>query len=134
MITQISIYTENKRGAARQILSLLSEKDINVLGFVSSESGDFGTLRLIVSDPDGAMTILEDGGYLCRRGEVLGVELPDQPGQLAMLLQRIEEININIDYMYVGYRRENHQPVILLHCDDQDIVAGILTRSGYTIY
>ena len=134
MIDQISIYTENRRGAAREILSIFSKAGINVLSFVNSDSGEFGTVRVIVSDTDKAMESLKTGGYLCKLDNVLAAELDDTPGSLEQFLGVIDEMNISIDYMYVGYMRDNHMPVIIIHCSFMDIVAQGLNKHGYTIY
>lgn len=134
MITQISIYTENKRGTARRIFSLLSKENINVLSLMNGDSGEFGTMRLIVSDSEKAVAQLQDNGYLCRTDNVLGVELEDTPGTLEQLLAKVENMNINISYMYVAFMRTTGKPVIILRCDEMDIVANALQRNGYTIY
>lgn len=43
-------------------------------------------------------------------------------------------MNINIDYAYVGYRRENSEPIIVIHTDEQEIVEKELSRKGYKVY
>ncbi len=134
MIEQISIYTENRRGAAREILSIFSKLEINVLSLVNSDSGEFGTMRLIVSDTAAAMEELKNQGYLCKTNYVLAAELDDVPGSLESFLTRIEDMNINISYMYVGYMRANKTPVIIFHCNDMDIVESVLQNNGYILY
>ena len=134
MIEQLSIYTENKKGATREILSNLSNAGINVLGFVNNDSAEFGTIRLVLSDTAAAEKTLTEKGYLCRSSHVIGVELDDQPGALENLLAIFEDMNINIDYMYVGYRRENETPIIMIHSSDMEIVSGSLKNSGYSVY
>lgn len=134
MLAQISIYTENKKGAAREIMSLLSKKDINILSLVSSDSGEFGTMRLLVSDIEGALTILKQNDYLCRQDWVIATELEDRPGALESFLSHMEKVNINIAYMYVGYMRESKTPVIIMHCDDIDIVEQNLKSNGFNVF
>lgn len=134
MIEQISVYTENKKGAMRSLLGTLTEADINVLAFVNNDSAEFGTVRLVVSDTAEALRVLSEKGYLCRSGWVVGVELDDKPGALQSLLAVPEQMNVNVNYMYLGYRRENGMPLILLSCEDVDIVNQRLQAAGYTVY
>lgn len=134
MLNQISVYTENKKGAAKTIFSLLAKKDINVFSLVNSDSGEFGTMRIIVSDTDAAIEELKGNGYLCKVDKVIASELEDKPGSLESFLTHIETININISYMYVGYMRESKAPVIILRCEDSDIVESNLIRNGYKTY
>lgn len=131
---QLSVYAENKKGTIKSILSVLSNADINVLGFVNDYGGEFGTIRLIVSDTKKAQTLLETNKFLCRVVKVIGVELDDKPGSLEELMTKIQKMNINIDYAYVGYRRENNMPIIIIHTDEQEIVENELLKNGYKIY
>ena len=136
MIKQISVYTENKKGASRKILGVLSKENINVLGFVNNDSGEFGTARLIVEDDKTgeAYELLSHEGYLCRMSGVIGVELEDSPGALEKLFTAIDNMNINMDYVYIGYRRENSMPLILVHCGSMDIVEEVLIGQGFKVY
>jgi len=134
MIDQISIYTENRRGAAREILGILARDDINILCLVNSDSGEFGTMRLIVSDSVKAMNILKENGYLCKKETVIASEMEDAPGSLEKFLLKFEEMNINVDYMYVGYSRDNNMPVIIVRCQYMDIVETQLKAAGYRIH
>lgn len=130
---QLSIYAENKKGTIKNILSILSQAKINVLGFVNDDKGEFGTIRLIISDTDKGLALLEKS-FICKKAQVLGIELPDNPGSLQGLLAQIDEMNININYMYVGYRRENSMPVIIFHTDEMEIVAKTLQKKGFKIH
>jgi len=134
MITQISIFTENRHGAARKVFSILAKANINVLNLVNSDSGEFGTMRIIVSDPELALRVLKENDYLCKADFVFAAELEDKPGSLERLLSCIEAMNINVGYMYVGYIRETATPVIFIHCDDMDIVENALKSKGFVIY
>jgi len=134
MIEQISIYTENKKGAMRSLLGALSEAGINVLAFVNNDSAEFGVVRLVVSDTAKALQVLESRSCICRTSKIIGVELQDTPGALQALLTIPENMNINVSYMYLGYRRENNQPIILIACEDADIVSARLSAAGYTVY
>ncbi|MCR5667298.1 MAG: hypothetical protein K6G01_10765 [Eubacterium sp.] len=133
MIQQISIYTENTKGAMRRLLSVISDAGINVLGFWNGDSGEFGVVRLIVSEQEKALEVLARQGYICKESSVLGIEIDDCPGSLVTLLQVIEQMNINIDYMYVGYRREDARPLIMIHCEDMDIISTQLKHKGYAV-
>lgn len=133
MIEQLSLFTENRRGAARKIFGILAGKNINVLCLCNSDSGEFGTMRLILSDTATAAEALKSEGYLVKADHVLAAELDDRPGSLESLLAHIEEMQVNIDYMYVGYMRESRSPVIVVRCDDMDIVEQNLRASGYSV-
>lgn len=134
MIDQISVFMENEQGAILRALSLLAESNINVLGLCSKDNTEFGTLRLILSDTELGMQVLKDAGYVCRKSSVLGIELDDTPGALEKMLERIRYMNISIDYLYVGYARENGMPLIMVHCEFADAVEDSLRKDGYIVH
>ena len=134
MIRQLSIYAKNEKGTMRRLLSALAAENINVLGFVNNDSGEFGTVRMIVDDFDKGYDILTNAGYLCSKSSVMGIELPDRPGELEAFLNILDDMNVNIDYMYVGYSRENSQPIILLHTSNMSMISDTIARKGYTVY
>ena len=131
---QISIFTENKKGATRQLLSVLSAANINVLGLVSNDGGEFGVIRMLVSDTELAAKLLTESGYQCKVAEVLGIEVVDEPGSMEELLRKFENMNVSIDYVYVGYIRECQKPVIVLHTPYLDVVTTQLVKAGYNVF
>ncbi len=50
MTEQISIYAENKKGAMSNITGLLKDAEINIMSILTNDSGEFGTVRMLVSD------------------------------------------------------------------------------------
>ena len=66
MLKQVSIYAENKKGTFQNITSLLQKENINILGSVTNDSTEYGVVRMIVSDTEKTIRILEASGYLCK--------------------------------------------------------------------
>ena len=132
MLRQISIYTENKKGAMSAITRVLSGAGININAFVTNDSGEFGTVRMLVSDDDRACELLTEAGYLLKRTRVLAVEVSDDIGSLDRLLACIEDANINIDYLYATYDRQSAGPIIVVRADDQEELERYLASRGFT--
>ncbi|WP_440953799.1 ACT domain-containing protein [Methanococcoides sp. FTZ1] len=100
MIKQISLFAENKPGRLANIAEKFKEAGINIRAFTIAEAGDFGIIRMVVDEPDMAHKVLHDAGFTVSETNVLGVEMEDIPGQLAMIADVLSEKNINIDYAY----------------------------------
>ena len=96
MLSQVSIFAENKKGRLQNITSLLQKENINIWGSITNDSAEYGIIRMVVSNPEHAEKVLAEAGYLCRLTEVLGVELDDEVGALNRLLISLEESNINV--------------------------------------
>ena len=130
---QVSIFAENKKGALHNIVSALSDAGVNIAGFVTNDSAEFGIIRMVTSDVDKAEELLEKTGYLYKVSDVLGVEIEDEPGALNALLEALLHMNINVDYLYISYNRENAKPIMVLQVPSLTEVASSLENQGFHI-
>ena len=133
MLTQISIFAENKKGTMHSITSVLAERGINIIALVTNDSAEFGIVRMLVSDPDLARTCFSEAGYLVHADPVIAVEIGDAPGSLDRLLQIITESNINVDYLYMSYDRDIAMPIAVIRTGEEFEVSECLKGKGYTL-
>lgn len=133
MLKQISIFAENTKGMFKSITGILHQGDINILGSVTNDSAEYGIVRMVVSDPAKALTLLGENNFICRKTEVLGIELPDRPGSLNNLLGALLDSNINVDYLYLSFNRESGMPVMIFHTDDIYEVESCMKSKGFTV-
>lgn len=131
MLKQLSIFAENHKGALQEITGLLAGASINILGSVTNDSAEYGIVRMIVSDPVKAETLLEDKGYQCRITSVIGVELADEPGNLNRLLVVLSESNVNVDYIYLSFGRKTGMPILIFKTQDALEVEELLSSKGF---
>ena len=131
MKTQISVFTENKKGAMFKITGVLANAGVNIETLLADDGAEFGTVRLVASDAAKAKEALEGAGYLCRTQSVLAVEMRDESGTINRLLADLDESNINIDYLYISYNRESSLPVAVMHTADPDEVESCLRVHGH---
>ena len=132
MTRQISIFTENKKGAMHKLTMILQEAGINMSSLVANDSAEFGIARVLCNKPDEALGRLTEAGYMCRIDNVLCVEIADEVGSLNRLLGDIHNANVNIDYMYVALSTENGKALGVLRVPDIELVESMLTDKGYT--
>ena len=100
VVKQLSIFLENKPGVLARLCKSFSEQEINILGLSVSDTVDHAVVRLITSNPKKASDVLESAGVLVVETEVLALNLPDKPGELASLAQKLSRAKINIEYAY----------------------------------
>ncbi len=131
MIQQISVYTENKKGALGALVRTLSEAGVDLRSFVTNENGEFGTVRMLADDDRRACIVLSEAGYLTKLTSVLAVEVSDAVGGLAGLLTHVEAANLNINYLYAAWDRITGQPVIVFHTEDPEELESYLVSRGY---
>lgn len=130
---QLSIYAENKKGTMQKITSILANRQINILGSVTNDSAEYGIVRMVVSDTEGAREALTDAGYLCRVMDVIGVEVEDEVGNLNRLLSALSDSNINVNYIYLSFNRNTGKPILIFHAEDIAEVEDCITAKGFTV-
>ena len=131
MLKQVSIYAENKKGCLQNITGLLRENDINILGSVTNDSAEYGIIRMVVSDSDKCIEVLQGAGYMCKTSPVLAVECRDEVGALDNILKTLKDSHINVDYTYLSFNRESGNPIMVMHTEDVNAVENILMNKGY---
>ncbi len=133
MVEQISIFAENRKGSMREITELLTKNDLNIYCAITNDSAEYGIVRLLVDETERAYLLLKDNGFTCKVSRVIGVKIPDDVGSLNKLLRDIEDSNINLDYLYVSYSREDATPVAILHAAGYAEVEACLKSRGYSL-
>ena len=111
MLKQLSIFAENIKGKMQKVTGILLEEDINILGSVTYASAESGIIRMVVCNPEEALASLTKAGFICKLSDVLGIEVKDEVGNLNKLLLSLQESNINIDYLYLSFKRATGLPL-----------------------
>ena len=106
--TQLSVFLKNEPGVLAKLASDMADHHIDILGMTVSDTVDHAVVRLILSDHELAMHVLESAGLLVVESEVLVVELTNQRGALEKLAEKLAKARINIEYAYgtVGSREK----------------------------
>ncbi len=117
-IRQISVFIENKPGVLVAVASALSGAGVDVRALSLADTQDFGVLRMIVEDTDKAKKALTEAGFVSSVTEVLAAEVPDEPGAMTHILEKIAETGLNIEYMYAFVSPKNKKAYIVLRIKD----------------
>lgn len=101
VLKQVTVFLENVPGRLAKLCNTLEAAGVNIQAMVTSESTDYGLVRLIVDDVEAAADALRDAELPFSTVDVLGVEMADEPGALGKAAVQLAEQNINVDYAYV---------------------------------
>ncbi|HHU32166.1 MAG: ACT domain-containing protein [Zhaonellaceae bacterium] len=132
-VKQISVFLENKTGRLAAVTNALGSNQINIRALSIADTSDFGILRLIVDQPDKAYEILKAKDFTVSVTDVIGVEMPDQPGGLAKVLSELEEAKINIEYLYAFLGRGERGALVVFRVEDIDSAIEKLAKSGLNV-
>jgi hypothetical protein len=129
-VRQISVFIENRAGRLETIAKLLGDARINIRALSLADTSDFGILRLIVSRPEEAQKLLKDNGFTIRITEVVAVEVPDEPGGLAHVLNVLGTNGVNVEYMYAFVEKANDRAILVFRFDDLENAIRVLQQGG----
>ncbi|MGD9135580.1 MAG: hypothetical protein PVH42_02430 [Desulfobacterales bacterium] len=100
---QLTVLTGNSAFHLREVISLLSNEDVDIRAHCLVDNGDgHCKLRMVVSDPDMAMAILQRNQFAVVANDVVMIEIDDKPGGLSLVLEKLEKDDIQIEYSYTA--------------------------------
>ncbi|MBO4901295.1 MAG: amino acid-binding protein [Lachnospiraceae bacterium] len=129
MVKQVTIFIANKEGRIEKVTEVLKQNGINISSLSLAESVDFGLLRLIVSDPEKALSCLKDAGLSAKLSNVIAVRISNDPGSLHDLLTAMKEFNI--EYMYVLSTQDTASMIMKIR--DIEGAEKVLADEGFTV-
>ncbi len=132
-LQQVSVPIENSRGRLYDITHALGEAGINLRALNLVDSGDFGTLRILVSDIVLARQVLMREQMPARVDNVVAVQVEDRPGSLADLLKLFMENNIKVQYSYAFAGMSSGKAVMIFRFKDNDKAIAVLQADSVTL-
>ncbi len=113
IIKQVSVFLENKSGRLNEVTKILGSAGVNMSAFTIADTSDFGILRMIVSDPEKACSILKENDFSVKTTDVVLAKTPNKAGSLSKLLGILQEEEIFIEYMY-AFSMDNEGAVTVI--------------------
>lgn len=129
-VRQISVFLENTKGRLAEVTKVLADGGINLRAMTIADTADFGILRLIVDKEEKALGLLEKKGFTAKETEVIGVEVADEPGELAKVLDLFEKSGLNIEYLYVTLEKKGNAAVVIFKVDNLALGKAIIKEKG----
>ena len=133
-LKQISIPIENSHDRLYKITKALTKMGITPTALTLVDKGDYGELRLLVSDLIAARQILMQKGIPGRIDEVVALEIEKKPEYLAQITKVLMDAGITIQYSYacVGSHPEKTNMVFRFSDNNKaiEVLAAINIRAA----
>lgn len=126
LVNRIVIMAHNEVGVIADITRVLADEGINLETINTETAGDQGAIILTVDQYDHALYVLNQAGFKAVGDDALVVRLPDAPGALARVADRLKGAGINIRSMHI-LNREDGQTMVALTTDNR---AGAIEAIG----
>lgn len=130
-IKQFTVLTGNSALHLRDVISHLSQAGIDIRAHSLVDNGDgHCKLRMIVSEPDRAMQILQSRKIAAVVNDVVMVETDDKPGGLSRMLQMLAGDDIQIEYSYTAASELPGIAVMVFRFSDNARAVRIFEQNG----
>jgi hypothetical protein len=133
-LVQLSLFLENRPGQLKVPCRILGDAGIDIVTMSLADTAQFGILRLVVRDWERARRVLAERGCVVTATPVLAVEIPDRPGGLADVLERVEQAGLAVEYMYeLGTPQRGSRAMMVMRFEDADSAALRLSARGVVL-
>lgn len=133
-VKQISVFLENRSGRLSEVTRVLGDKALNIRALSLADTSDFGILRMIIDHPDEAYMALKEQHYTVQETEVVTLEVADQPGGLAGVLEILQKNNVNVAYLYAFPERDSiDKALMVFRFDDNDRAIEVMQQNNIKI-
>ncbi|MBQ8413808.1 MAG: hypothetical protein IJX58_00995 [Clostridia bacterium] len=129
-IRQLSVFVENKQGSLHNITDAIANAGINLRSMCVADTSNYGIVRIIADDPEGAKELLDKDGQAANVRLVNAFAVPDKPGGLASVLRLLEGNGVNIEYMYALITSESGKAYSVMRTGDTEETDRILVANG----
>lgn len=129
MISQLSIFIENKPGTLETVLRLFKEAKIDLITTTLADTQDFGLFRVICTEPQRACLMLKDNGITVKLTKVQAIELDNRPGMAADALSTFTADEMNVKYMYSFLL--NGKGILVFRTDNVDKANEIIKQKRF---
>jgi len=130
LLKQLSIPIENSRNRMVEITRALGSKGVNLRALNLVDTGDYGELRILVSDVVLSRQILMQMGIPARVDDVVLAEIEDRPGKFSELLAVLSDAGIRIRYTYAFAGMNSDVATLVICFDDNDAAISVLQEKG----
>ena len=126
---EFTVRVENRPGSLGKICRELAQGGVNIMAFQSIPAEKTLLVCIVVDKPAAAETILDKKGISYTEAEVVQIQLPNAPGELARAASKLGEANININYAYCGVEASISAPLVIFGVTEVGRAAAILDRA-----
>lgn len=115
---QIAVFLDNRPGTLARVCDALADAKINIYAISTSDTVDHSVVRMVVSDPQKALTLFEERGALAVEDDVILIDDHNRPGKLAEIARTLREVKVNIEYLYCATPPRAKKGLLVMRVSD----------------
>lgn len=129
---QITVFLENSEGRLASLCRCMADAKVNMYALTIADTTDYGLVRIICDKPEKAMEALRIADYRAICNDVTAIAVSNEPGGLAALLEKIDELDINIEYGYC-FSINAERGINVLKMADPAAAQAAISEAGFTL-
>ena len=119
---ELVVTLTNRVGTGTSFFNVFKEADVNVVASSCFQSGQDVHFSLVPDNIEKALEIIDKNSFTTDIQDVLLVEMPNEPGAFAQLLQDIADMGVNVRSAYATTSVKERALAVLV-TDNDDKVA-----------
>ncbi|MDD2670927.1 MAG: hypothetical protein PHG91_10310 [Syntrophales bacterium] len=131
-VMQISVTLENVPGALARLVDIFDKEDVSTKAIAAASLEKDSIVRLIVNDPQKAISVLESFHFNYQVDPVLAVEVPCHPAGMNAIVKPLKDADVNIHYIYTTIERLGKETILIIGVDKLDDASEILKQHWIT--
>ena len=132
-VRQFNVFLANRLGAMLNVVRRFETTDNRIIALTVVDSADCAIVRIVLSDPERAYEIFEQGNLPFTESDLLVVMLPDDPQPLLQICKALLGAEISIHYAYPLMVGHLGRAAVALHVEDIDTAAQHLQQNGFAL-
>ena len=124
--TQLSVFLDNRPGTLARACQSLAANGVNILAMCISDTLDHAVIRLVVDDAKKAVAILNNLKLPLQERDVVLIDLPNQPGAIAAIAQKLAQAGINLEYAYCASTPSQTSGALVLRTNNLEETIDVL--------
>jgi hypothetical protein len=113
MAYHLSIFVVNEPGKLEKITRVLADAGVNIRAVSMASTGEFGVVRVLVSDPDKGLEALKQNRFTVAKRRILVAEIEDRPGAMHQLLVTLSAAHVNVEDCYGSVIDEGRKAAVI---------------------
>ena len=126
--TQFSVFLANKPGVLCRIVRQLAEDKVNIIAMSMMDATEHGVLRIVVENPDDTRNALGTLDVPKTETTVLTATLPNKPGALADVVERLDSEHVQVHYAYCTTGSRNGKTVGIFKVSNLNKAVQVLSE------
>lgn len=130
MAHTLTVFMENKPGKLERITGILADAGVNLRGITVASGGEFGVVRILVTDSERALGVLREAKFTVSIQESIVAIVDDEPGGFHRLLGILTRNQINIEDCYGFVLENSKKAAIVIDVADRVQAEQVLQDNG----